>query len=147
MPSLLIIDKVQSQQNFIKNVDLFEIEWFETRKYIFKRSTKSGVELLLQKETNNEWEQADALYANGKLIAQICIKKTLVIQFISSEEKEVADFCFYIGNRHLPLFVDKNSNIFYVPYDGNLFEQLIARFESRISLVKQQLLSKLLIQK
>ncbi len=139
MQSILIIDKVQPQQEIQNNVDLFEIEWFETKKHLFKRTTKAGAELHLQKEMNTEWQQADTLYCNGQLVAQISIKPTLVVRFVSTSAKEIADFCFYIGNRHLPLFVNKAAQVFYVPYDGNLYEQLIAKFKTNISLEKQQL--------
>lgn len=146
MQQTIYIDDVQPCEEITQGIDVFEIEWFETQKHLFHRLTTNGVELHLLKEDNREWSQGDKLYSEGVLIAQLAIKPTQTIQFISDKAEEVADFSFYIGNRHLPVFIEKD-NTFLVPYDGNLYEQLVAKFTTRIVLVKKQLLAKNLLKK
>lgn len=147
MQQIVYIDEVQSREILEPHVDLFEIEWFETQKHLFKRSTCTGIELHLERPINRDWQQGDALYSNGKLMAQLQIKPALVIEFTSDKGDEIADFSFYIGNRHLPVFIAMESEHLFVPYDGNLYEQLLAKFPTQITLEKKQLLASMLLKK
>ncbi|MDM1044658.1 urease accessory protein UreE [Myroides sp. 1354] len=145
MEPLINIDEIQVQQDVIAGVDLFEIEWFETQKHLFKRLTKGGVKLQVEKQQHPVWQQGDALYSKGKLIAQVIIKPTLAIQFTSKQSDLIVDFTYYIGNRHLPIFIDVEDHAFLVPYDGPLYEQLTAKFTLDLTLVKKQLLFRMLL--
>lgn len=147
MQQTIYIDDVQLQDVVSEGVDTFEIEWFETQKHLFHRKNTLGVELHLLKEQNRDWQHADLLYSQGEVIAQLIIKPTLAIKFIADKAEEVADFTYYIGNRHLPVFVDKCSNALSVPYDGSLYEQLVAKFGTKIVLEKQQLFTQHLLKK
>lgn len=146
MQQTIYIDDVQLQDVVTEGVDTFEIEWFETQKRLFHRKTTSGVELHLLKEDNRDWQQGDKLYSQGNLIAQLVIKPTLTIQFTTDKGEDIADFSFYIGNRHLPVFIEGN-NTFLVPYDGNLYEQLLGKFGEAIALEKKQLFTQNLLKK
>jgi len=147
MQQKITIDQVIYQKDPIQGIDVFEIEWFEIHKQVFHRNTQSGIEIQLIKNQEQEWQQGDVLYHQGTAIAQIKIKPALTILFNSDHVAQVADFCFYIGNRHLPVFVDPISNAFYVPYDGNLYEQLQTKFKNQISLSKRPLFSSNLLKK
>ncbi|WP_158210613.1 urease accessory protein UreE [Myroides phaeus] len=142
MQEVILIDEVLSAEVGCSNevADVFEIEWFETQKQLIKRQTKQGVELHLTKTVNRDWQQGDLLCANGVCLAKIAVKPALCIVFSSDVEREVADFCYYIGNRHLPLFTDADKKSFTVPYDGNLYEQLLAKLNDKISLQEKTLL-------
>lgn len=145
MESLIYIDEIQVQQHVIAGVDLFEIEWFETQKHLFKRLTKSGVELQIEKQQHPVWQQGDALYSKGQLMAQVIIKPTVAIQFTARQSDLIVDFTYYIGNRHLPIFIDVEDHAFLVPYDGQLYEQLATKFTCDLTLVKKQLLFSMLL--
>ncbi|UYW02605.1 urease accessory protein UreE [Flavobacterium agricola] len=145
MQQAVIIDSVLPQKNMLPEADVFEIEWFETQKHKFSRQTKTGVLLQLINTNKKEWNHADALYNNGKLVAQIFIKPALTISFVSNQANEVADFCYYIGNRHLPVFTEPEAHLFYVPYDGNLYEQVVAKFADKITLSERQLFTQNLL--
>lgn len=147
MQQVIYIDAVQPQDTRVTGVDLLEIEWFEIEKHLFKRSTLGEKVIHLERESNRDWQQGDALYSNGKLIAQLEIKPALAIQFTSTNGEEIADFSFYIGNRHLPVFIAKEGEHLLVPYDGNLYEQLLAKFPTQITLEKKQLLACMLLKK
>ncbi len=145
MQQTIYIDDIQPRERIVEGIDVFEIEWFETQKHLFHRLTTNGVELHLLKE-DRDWQHGDALYCQGELIAQLAIKPTLTIQFKSDKGHEVADFSFYIGNRHLPVFIE-GDNTFLVPYDGNLYEQLVSKFANNIVLEKRQLFTQHLLKK
>lgn len=147
MQQAILIDKVEGSDANIEEIDVFEIEWFETQKFLFKRNTRDGLLFHLQKEKGREWTHGDLLFANDKLLAQVQIKPVLTIEFMTFEPQEVADFCYYIGNRHLPLFVNPSSQYFVVPYDGNLYEQLVVKFSHKILLLEQQLLMNNIVKK
>lgn len=146
MQQIISIDDVRPYQGISPGVAVFEIEWFETQKHLFQRATTDGVELYLLKRQERDWQQGDALYCRGKLIAQLMIRPTLAIQFRADKAEEVADFSFYIGNRHLPVFVEGESHLL-VPYDGNLYEQLVSKFKDKIVLEKKQLFTSKLLKK
>ena len=139
MQESIYIDEVQFQDSLIDGVDWFEIEWFETQKHLFKRKTKQGIELHIERKEAHIWQQGDALYCNGLVVAQVIIKPTWAIQFSVTNGAPIADFTYYIGNRHLPIFIEKKTNQLLVPYDGQLYEQVTAKFPTYITLVKQPL--------
>lgn len=135
----ILIDSVQSNTTH-KVLDTLSLEWFETRKKRFTRNTDLGITLELIREDTTLWQHNDILYANKKCIAKINIKPCLVIQCLSIELTDVADFCYFVSNRHLPIFFDSDTQICTVPYDGKLFEQLLPRFGAKILLTESRLL-------
>lgn len=120
--------------------DILELEWFENKKQKLTRITRSGIVLELRLGNLKEWQQGDHLYCNGKLTAVITIKPCLTICFPAKNDTDAADFCYFIGNQHLPVFLTSNQQ-FAVPYDGRLYEQLSFRYGERIELKDTQLLS------
>lgn len=135
----ILIDSIQS--NTVHEVlDTLSLEWFETRKKRFIRTTDSGITLELIREDTRLWQHNDILCGNKKCIAKINIKPCLVIQCVSKELTDVADFCYFVSNRHLPIFFDSDTQICAVPYDGKLFEQLLPRFGAKILLTESRLL-------
>ncbi len=137
----VVIDEVKTGLDLIaQHPDVLEIEWFETQKQKLTRATRSGLVLELRLPLKKEWQQGDALYSNGQLTAAITIKTCLTICFPVKNDREAADFCYFIGNQHLPVFLVSGQQ-FVVPYDGRLYEQLSTRYGGRIELTDSQLLS------
>ncbi|WP_347216545.1 urease accessory protein UreE [Chryseobacterium sp.] len=120
--------------------DVLELEWFENKKQKLTRAARSGLVLEMRLGNIKEWQQGDRLYNNGQLIATIHFKTCLTISFHAENEAEAADFCYFIGNQHLPVFQTSNQQ-FTVPYDGRLYEQLSFRYGASIQLTDAQLLS------
>lgn len=142
------IDAVLPQGAFVLDtVALLQLEWFEVNKKRFTRATTTGQTLLMELEKGREWCFGDGLFHKGKLIATIAIKPTLTICFNPVNTFQAADFSYYLGNRHLPLFMDSNSKRYRVPYDGRLYEQLLAKFQSQIELEDRILLSENLVKR
>ncbi|MGE8555384.1 MAG: urease accessory protein UreE [Chryseobacterium jejuense] len=137
----VVIDEVQTGIDlYSENSDVLELEWFENKKQKLTRTTRSGMVLELRLGNLKEWQHGDALYNNGKLVAIIAIKTCLTICFPAENDSEAADFCYFIGNQHLPVFLISLQQ-FAVPYDGRLYEQLSFRYGTRIQLKDAQLLS------
>ena len=122
-------------------IDQMQMEWFEINKSRLTRDTKQGRRVLITLKEGQQWAHGDALYSNGELIAVLVIKPSLVIRLDPVDAMQVADFCYYIGNRHLPIFAVKGSHAIHVPYDGGIYEQVLAKFGTSISLEEVQLLS------
>lgn len=137
----IVIDEVKTAINLNdRHSDVLELEWFENKKQKLTRTTNSGLVLEMRLGNLKEWQQGDELYSNGKLIASIHFKPCLTICFPAKNDAEAADFCYFIGNQHLPVFLTQGQS-FAVPYDGRLYEQLSFRYGERIQLTDSQLLS------
>lgn len=136
------IDAVRAaeQDRHVLTDDVLEIEWFEINKQRIRRKSLQGAFLQLDKNKQQQWGQGDSLWSEGKCIATIRIKPCLTIVIHTGDLKIQADFCYYIGNRHLPIFRSLENNGLTVPYDGNLFEQLKVKFQNCITLQEMQLL-------
>ncbi len=136
----VVIDEVKTGLDLIaQHPDVLEIEWFETQKQKLTR-LPGPVGFRAEIAAQKEWQQGDALYSNGQLTAAITIKTCLTICFPVKNDREAADFCYFIGNQHLPVFLVSGQQ-FAVPYDGRLYEQLSTRYGGRIELKDSQLLS------
>ncbi|AIM38442.1 hypothetical protein KO02_18400 [Sphingobacterium sp. ML3W] len=140
------IDAVVPREDFTDVVMAqLQLEWFEVHKRKLTRVTTAGQTILLQLERGKEWRSGDGLFHAGQLMATITIKPTLTICFEPIDLVQAADFCYYIGNRHLPLFFGINKDTYRVPYDGRLYEQLFAKFQSQVQLEEETLLSENLV--
>lgn len=137
----VVIDEVKTGiEPNAQHPDILELEWFENKKQKLTRTTRSGKVVELRLGNLKEWQQGDELYSNGQLMAVIAFKTCLTISFPAENDAEAADFCYFIGNQHLPVFLTSHQQ-FAVPYDGRLYEQLSFRYGARIELTDAQLLS------
>lgn len=70
---------------------------------------------------------------------------TKVSQFSSEELSLVAEFTYYIGNRHMPLYINRAHNIFWIEFDDKIHHQLMHKFPHHIKIEQIQLSEDLLI--
>lgn len=144
----LYIDAVLPQGELVQDtVAILQLEWFEVNKKRLTRATTTGQTIVMELEKGREWCFGDGLFHEGKLIATIAIKPTLTICFTPVNAVQAADFCYYLGNRHLPMFMDTDRDMYRVPYDGRLYEQLLAKFQSQVQLEHGILLSENLVKR
>lgn len=142
------IDAVLPQGELVQDtVAILQLEWFEVNKKRLTRATTTGQTIVMELEKGREWCFGDGLFHEGKLIATIAIKPTLTICFTPVNAVQAADFCYYLGNRHLPMFMDTDRDMYSVPYDGRLYEQLLAKFQSQVQLEDGILLSENLVKR
>lgn len=147
MEKAIFIDSIKSfeSQAIDHNIDVLEIEWSEAKENNIDRKTKQGKPLLLKNKEGEYWQDGDLLFSNGKCVAILQIEPCQAIQFVSDSLAKIAEFCYYIGNRHMPIFVLEEKQIFWIAYDEKIYKQLMDKFHHEVSLQKVKLLPKYLI--
>ena len=136
---------IAGHQDGALEYDQLLMEWFEVNKQRLTRSTLSGKNILMQLKPGTSWHHGDALYAEGELQAVVTIKPVLTIRFDPSDLAQLADFTYFVGNRHLPLFQAEQAQSLRLPYDGRLYEQLMAKYGAATHLEEAVLLADNLI--
>lgn len=105
--------------------DTLEIDWFETSKTIFRKTTRNGREVGVRKDST-PLEDGDVLYLDDKISIKVRIKPTECIVFKPKTHKDMGVICFEIGNKHLPIFINDSGEVL-VEYENPLFK-LLKRF-------------------
>jgi urease accessory protein len=106
-----------------KQVDVLELEWFETNKRIMHKKTKGGltIDIRFLRENPNLGD-GDILFADDKLVVKVEILECDALVIQPANTFEVASICYEIGNKHLPLFYHNDQLL--VAYDAPLFRLL-----------------------
>ncbi len=142
----LSIDQIVANYAFAPaDVDQVQLEWYEVHKRRLTRHTIGGKSILMQLEQGAEWHHGDALFHQETLQAILVVKPSLTIRFNPLDLVQLADFGYFIGNRHLPIFNIAAEGSLRLPYDGRLYEQVLAKYGKSIQLEEALLLSEDLI--
>ncbi|EOZ91551.1 Urease accessory protein UreE [Indibacter alkaliphilus LW1] len=105
--------------------DTLELDWFETSKTIFRKTTRNGREIGVRKDST-PLEDGDILYLDESFSIRVRIKPTACIVFKPKSHKDMGVICFEIGNKHLPIFISDEGEVL-VEYENPLFT-LLDRF-------------------
>lgn len=109
-----------------KHVDWLEMHWYETRKRIQHKKTRSGKEITMKFLSESpEITQGDVFYQDEFMIIAAEILPCDCIIVKPETIFETASLCYEIGNKHLPLFFEDDSLL--VPYESPLFSLLTAQ--------------------
>ncbi|MBO9584865.1 MAG: urease accessory protein UreE [Flavobacterium sp.] len=120
-----IIGNTKTQSIEGLEIDLLEIEWFETTKRIQRKRTNSGVEIAIKFiQEGQRLNQDDILYQDEKKAIVVNIKSCEAIVMTPSSLLEMGTICYEIGNKHLPLFI-QNDQIM-MPFEMPMFRWLEA---------------------
>jgi urease accessory protein len=120
-----IIGNTKTQSIEGLEIDLLEIEWFETTKRIQRKRTNSGVEIAIKFiQEGQRLNQDDILYQDEKKAVVVNIKPCEAIVMTPSSLLEMGTICYEIGNKHLPLFI-QNDQIM-MPFEMPMFRWLEA---------------------
>ena len=104
-------------------IDLLALEWFETGKRILRKRTSAGRDIALRfLRESPALTDGDILYAGEKELIVVSILPCPVIVINPSSACQLAAVCYEIGNKHLPLFFEKDEVL--VPFDMPLFRLL-----------------------
>lgn len=106
--------------------DWLDLEWFETRKRILHKTTSRGIAVSLKFLAESpEITEGDVLYAGpeGLIVARILPCDCIVVK--PGSIFETASLCYEIGNKHLPLFFEKDALL--VPFEAPLYRLLTAQ--------------------
>lgn len=108
------------------NIDWLPLEWHETQKRIQRKRTEGGKEITLKfLKENPDLTQGDILFSDGREIIAVKILPSDCLVIEPKNSEEIAAICYEIGNRHLPLFLNKNELL--TPFEKPLFRLLLAR--------------------
>ena len=108
-----------------RNIDWLQLEWYEAGKRILRRQTRAGNDIALKfPDKNPAFTQGDVLYEDDTLIIAVEILPCDVLVIQPANLFEMASVCYEIGNKHLPLFFDKEELL--VPFEMPLFRLLSA---------------------
>ena len=106
-------------------VDLLELEWFETTKRIQRKRTSSGMEIAVKfVREGQRLSQNDILYQDAQKVVVVTIKPCEAIVMTPKSLLEMGTICYEIGNKHLPLFI-QNDQIM-MPFEMPMFRWLEA---------------------
>ena len=109
-----------------RHIDWLQLEWHEAGKRILRRQTLAGNDIALKfLNKNPALTQGDVLYEDDTLIIAVEILPCEVLVIQPANLFEMASVCYEIGNKHLPLFFDKEELL--VPFEMPLFRLLSAQ--------------------
>ena len=107
-------------------IDWLPLEWHETSKRILRKQTLAGNDLALKfLDKDPKLTQGDVLHEDDSFIIAVDILPCDVLVIQPAGLFEMASVCYEIGNKHLPLFFEKDEVL--VPFDMPLFRLLSAQ--------------------
>lgn len=101
-----ILGTVKAFDSENRSVDYLMLEWHETTKRIFRKKTNGGIEIAAKfLGTEHRLQKDDVLFADEQrlVVVDILPCDCLVIRF--ADALQLANICYEIGNKHLPLFM------------------------------------------
>lgn len=109
-----------------RSIDWLQLEWYETSKRILRKQTQSGKDISLRFLNNNPaLTQGDILYEDDTNLIAVDILPCEVLVIQPASLFEMASVCYEIGNKHLPLFFEKDEVL--VPFEMPLFRLLLSQ--------------------
>lgn len=104
-------------------IDWLQLEWYESSKRILRKQTQAGIEVALKfLDKDPMLTQGDILYEDDTTIIAVDILPCEVLVVKPANLFEMASVCYEIGNKHLPLFFEKEEVV--VPFEMPLFRLL-----------------------
>jgi urease accessory protein len=125
---MIVKEKIGHISNFLienKEIDYLYLDWFETGKRILHKKTTSGQEVVMKfLRENQQLGQGDILFADDTRLIVVAILACECLIINPRSKFELAQICFEIGNKHLPLFYQDDKLL--VAYDAPLFRLLVS---------------------
>jgi urease accessory protein len=101
--------------------DFLDIEWYEAGKSIIRCHTRLGREIAYKKPIGvSKLYDGDVLHLGEDWCLTVCIKPCDCIEIRARSMQEMALVCYEIGNRHIPIFFDKEDTVL-VAYERPLY--------------------------
>jgi len=106
-----------------KPIDWLFIEWFEATKRIQRLKTSQGMEVAIRLlGAEGRLKDGDILYEEEQGIVAVAIIPCEVIVVQPTHTLDIASISSEIGNKHLPLFVEKEELL--LPLEGTIYQWL-----------------------
>ncbi|MCX2454246.1 urease accessory protein UreE [Pedobacter sp. PLR] len=106
-------------------IDVLQLEWYDTTKKILRMLTDGGSEIAIHHLAQEQLYHGDIIYHEGKDIIVVQIIPCDCIVFQPATLRDMAIVCFEIGNKHTPIFINKEKEVIIA------FESPLYRFLKR----------------
>lgn len=124
---MILIEKVIGHTGQLstenRTLDVLDIDWFDAGKSTFRKTTRSGVEVAIRKDTATPLSDGDILFMDETTAIVVHILPCDCIVFQPADMREMGTICFEIGNKHMPLFLTDELEVI-VAYEDPLFKLL-----------------------
>lgn len=100
-------------------VDTLALEWFEVDRGVLRKFTTDGQEIGFRNQANQSLQDGDVIFCDTSQCIAIKILPCLCLVIHPRNVLEMANVCFEIGNRHLPISIQSPSEVI-VAYEGPL---------------------------
>lgn len=108
-----------------RNTDVVSIEWYEANKRILHKKTRSGKDIVMKFMSEGQaLTEGDVLWQDEISVLVVAIEACEVVVIRPASMYQMASVCYEIGNKHLPLFFNKDEIM--VPFEAPLFKLLAA---------------------
>lgn len=106
-----------------KEVDFFDIEWFESTRKILRKDSQKGEEVAVRiLKENFRFKHYDVLWEDGNKVLLLNILPADAVVVHPKTMREMGTICFEIGNQHIPIFIENDEVI--IPYEDPIFNLL-----------------------
>lgn len=104
-------------------IDVLQLEWYDTTKRILRMLTDGGREIAIHHLEQEQLYHGDILYHQDKNIIVVQIVPGPCIVFRPVTFKDMAIVCFEIGNKHIPVFINKDKEVI-IAFEEPLYQFL-----------------------
>lgn len=104
-------------------IDLLDLEWFETPKRILSKTTNNGKQVSIKLLKERQYlSQDDVLFKDTCIAIIVNIKECEAIVVAPTSLLEMGTVCYEIGNKHVPIFIQNDQVL--IPFEEPLFKWL-----------------------
>jgi urease accessory protein len=120
------LENINSIQINNLTIDYLQIYWYETNKRILHKKTNAGIDVVMKfLNENQQLTNGDIVYKDDTTIVVIDVIDCEAIVIQPKTMYEMASICYEIGNKHLPLFFEKDALL--IPFEQPIFKLLTAQ--------------------
>ncbi|WON95888.1 urease accessory protein UreE [Sphingobacterium sp. Lzh-3] len=116
-----------------RDSDILDLSYYEVNKRVIQRKTRKGNTVRIQRDDSTALHSGQCIYHEGDLFIQVNILPCLCVLLDSQSLSVVGEFCFDVGNRHLPVYLKADGRL-AVSYDGRLYQALKEKYNGSIAL-------------
>ena len=118
-----VIRNAKGEDLSSKEVDFFDIEWFESTRNLLRKISQKGEEVGMRVlKENFRLKHHDVLWEDGNKILLVNILPSDAVVVQPKTMREMGTICFEIGNQHIPIFIENDEVI--IPYEDPIFNLL-----------------------
>ena len=118
-----VIRNAKGEDLSSKEVDFFDIEWFESTRKLLRKVSHKGEEVGLRiLKENLRLKHHDVLWEDGNKILLVNVLPSDAVVVQPKTMREMGTICFEIGNQHIPIFIENDEII--IPYEDPIFNLL-----------------------